>query len=127
MYYRNTTALELDNKEIIEAGSLFKRENNIMVLVDDDLSAVVYYRENRFVKEENPNIITQYEVRTEFFKSILMLKEKLQSVQGLGSWSMSYNEVEYIYAFKSVLSEKELKSIIQEVPYIIYTDSLKIL
>ncbi|AQY22659.1 hypothetical protein MPN29_02565 [Riemerella anatipestifer] len=126
MYYRNTTALELDNKEIIEAGSLFKRENNIMVLVDDDLSAVVYYRENRFVKEENPNIITQYEVRTEFFKSILMLKEKLQSVQGLGSWSMSYNEVEYIYAFKSVLSEKELKSIIQEVPYI-YTDSLKIL
>ncbi|MDR7731935.1 hypothetical protein PG316_09905 [Riemerella anatipestifer] len=56
-----------------------------------------------------------------------MLKEKLQSVQGLGSWSMSYNEVEYIYAFKSVLSEKELKSIIQEVPYIIYTDSLKIL
>lgn len=58
MYYRNTTDIELASKEIIEAGSLFKRENNIMVLVDDDLSAVVYYRENRFVKEENPNIIT---------------------------------------------------------------------
>ncbi|MDY3362623.1 hypothetical protein PG623_01270 [Riemerella anatipestifer] len=126
MYYRNTIDIELNNKEIIEAGSLFKRENNIMVLVDDDLSAVVYYRENRFEKEENPNIITQYEVRTEFFNSILILKEKLQSVQGLGSWSMSYNEVEYIYAFKSVLSEKELKSIIQEVPYI-YAESLKIL
>ncbi|MBT0572775.1 hypothetical protein OKE68_02765 [Riemerella anatipestifer] len=126
MYYRNTIDIELANKEIIEAGSLFRRENNIMVLVDDDLSAVVYYRENRFEKEENPNIITQYEVRTEFFNSILILKEKLQSVQGLGSWSMSYNEVEYIYAFKSVLSEKELKSIIQEVPYI-YAESLKIL
>ncbi|MDR7732054.1 hypothetical protein PG316_08310 [Riemerella anatipestifer] len=76
MYYRNTTALELDNKEIIEAGSLFKRENNIMVLVDDDLSAVVYYRENRFVKEENPNIITQYEVRTEFFKPVVHYEMK---------------------------------------------------
>ncbi|AZZ58346.1 hypothetical protein AWB57_04455 [Riemerella anatipestifer] len=126
MYYRNTIDIELDNKEIIEAGSLFKRENNIMVLVDNDLSAVVYYRENRFVKEENPNIITQYEVRTKYFNSILTLKEKLQSVQGLGSWSMSYNEVEYIYAFKSVLSEKELKSILLEVPYI-DTESLKIL
>ncbi|MCW0511408.1 hypothetical protein [Riemerella anatipestifer] len=126
MYYRNTIDIELDNKEIIEAGSLFKRENNIMVLVDNDLSAVVYYSENRFVKEENPNIITQYEVRTKYFNSILTLKEKLQSVQGLGSWSMSYNEVEYIYAFKSVLSEKELKSILLEVPYI-DTESLKIL
>ncbi|MDD1538317.1 hypothetical protein [Riemerella anatipestifer] len=126
MYYRNTIDIELDNKEIIEAGSLFKRENNIMVLVDNDLSAVVYYRENRFVKEENPNIITQYEVSTKYFNSILTLKEKLQSVQGLGSWSMSYNEVEYIYAFKSVLSEKELKSILLEVPYI-DTESLKIL
>ncbi|MEJ8599004.1 hypothetical protein JSO62_09975 [Riemerella anatipestifer] len=125
MYYRNTIDIELNNKEIIEAGSLFKRENNIMVLVDDDLSAVVYYRENRFVKEENPNIITQYEVKTKYFNSILTLKEKLQSVQGLGSWSMSYNEVEYIYAFKSVLSEKELKSILLEVPYI-DTESLKI-
>ncbi|AFR35896.1 hypothetical protein [Riemerella anatipestifer] len=125
MYYRNTTDIELASKEIIEAGSLFKRENNIMVLVDDDLSAVVYYRENRFVKEENPNIITQYEVSTKYFNSILTLKEKLQSVQGLGSWSMSYNEVEYIYAFKSVLSEKELKSILLEVPYI-DTESLKI-
>ncbi|MCU7560190.1 hypothetical protein N4T42_07810 [Riemerella anatipestifer] len=125
MYYRNTIDIELASKEIIEAGSLFKRENNIMVLVDDDLSAVVYYRENRFVKEENPNIITQYEVRTKYFNSILTLKEKLQSVQGLGSWSMSYNEVEYIYAFKSVLSEKELKSILLEVPYI-DTESLKI-
>ncbi|MCO4303215.1 hypothetical protein [Riemerella anatipestifer] len=125
MYYRNTTDIELASKEIIEAGSLFKRENNIMVLVDDDLSAVVYYRENRFVKEENPNIITQYEVKTKYFNSILTLKEKLQSVQGLGSWSMSYNEVEYIYAFKSVLSEKELKSILLEVPYI-DTESLKI-
>ncbi|MCO7317786.1 hypothetical protein OKE80_01020 [Riemerella anatipestifer] len=125
MYYRNTTDIELASKEIIEAGSLFRRENNIMVLVDDDLSAVVYYRENRFVKEENPNIITQYEVKTKYFNSILTLKEKLQSVQGLGSWSMSYNEVEYIYAFKSVLSEKELKSILLEVPYI-DTESLKI-
>ncbi|AQY21441.1 hypothetical protein [Riemerella anatipestifer] len=125
MYYRNTTDIELASKEIIEAGSLFRRENNIMVLVDDDLSAVVYYRENRFVKEENPNIITQYEVRTKYFNSILTLKEKLQSVQGLGSWSMSYNEVEYIYAFKSVLPEKELKSILLEVPYI-DTESLKI-
>ncbi|MBT0549182.1 hypothetical protein [Riemerella anatipestifer] len=126
MYYRNTIDIELNNKEIIEAGSLFKRENNIMVLVDDDLSAVVYYRENRFVKEENPNIITQYEVSTKYFNSILTLKEKLQSVQGLGSWSMSYNEVEYIYAFKSVLSEKELKSILLEVPYI-DTESLTII
>lgn len=124
MYYRNIIDIE-HNGDIIEAGSLFRRENNIMVLVDDDLSAVVYYRENRFVKEENPNIITQYEVKTKYFNSILTLKEKLQSVQGLGSWSMSYNEVEYIYAFKSVLSEKELKSILLEVPYI-DTESLNI-
>ncbi|WP_274095775.1 hypothetical protein [Riemerella anatipestifer] len=52
MYYRNTTDIILPNKEVIDAGSLFRRENNIMVLVDEDHYITVPWDEKSFITAE---------------------------------------------------------------------------
>ena len=35
-FYRNTATLYLDNKEIVDEGSLWARKGDVLILVDED-------------------------------------------------------------------------------------------
>ncbi|WP_018676124.1 hypothetical protein [Riemerella columbina] len=117
MYYRNIIDIE-HNGDIIEAGSLFTKSGKILTLVDEDRTAILHFNSEDFVVEDNPDIISEYKIVTPYFNSILMLKEALQETQSVGSWSISYDEVEYAFIFKSTLTERQVKVIICNIPYI---------
>lgn len=117
MYYRNIIDIE-HNGDIIEAGSLFTKNGKILTLVDEDRTAILYFNSEDFEVEDNPDIISEYKIVTPYFSSILMLKEALQETQSVGSWSISYDEVEYAFIFKSTLTERQVKVIICNIPYI---------
>ena len=57
-YYRNIEDIELPNGDFVEAGSLWKKENNTMILVDEDRYVEQAYDEEKFTPEndsENTN------------------------------------------------------------------------
>lgn len=47
-YYRNTEDIELPNGDYVEAGSLWKKEDDKMILVDEDRYVVAEYNEDDF-------------------------------------------------------------------------------
>ena len=56
--FRNIEDIELPNGDFVEAGSLWKKEDDIMILVDEDRYVEQAYDEEDFTAEndsENPN------------------------------------------------------------------------
>ena len=56
--FRNIEDIELPNGDFVEAGSLWKKEDDIMKLVDEDRYVEQAYDEEKFTTEndsENPN------------------------------------------------------------------------
>ena len=56
--FRNIEDIELPNGDFVEAGSLWKKEDDIMILVDEDRYVEQDYDEEKFTTEndsENTN------------------------------------------------------------------------
>ena len=56
--FRNIEDIELPNGDYVEAGSLWKKEDDKMILVDEDRYVAAKYNEEDFTAEndsENPN------------------------------------------------------------------------
>ena len=56
--FRNIEDIELPNGDFVEAGSLWKKEDDIMILVDEDRYVEQVYDEENFTTEndsENTN------------------------------------------------------------------------
>ena len=56
--FRNIEDIELPNGDFVEAGSLWKKEDDIMILVDEDRYVAAKYNEEDFTTEndsENTN------------------------------------------------------------------------
>ena len=56
--FRNIEDIELPNGDFVEAGSLWKKEDDIMILVDEDRYVEQVYDEEKFTTEndsENTN------------------------------------------------------------------------
>ena len=56
--FRNIEDIELPNGDFVEAGSLWKKENDTMKLVDEDRYVAAKYNEEDFTQEndsENTN------------------------------------------------------------------------
>ena len=56
--FRNIEDIELPNGDFVEAGSLWKKEDDTMILVDEDRYVAAKYNEEKFTPEndsENPN------------------------------------------------------------------------
>lgn len=56
--FRNIEDIELPNGDFVEAGSLWRREGNNMILVDEDRYVAAKYNEEDFTPEndsENTN------------------------------------------------------------------------
>ena len=56
--FRNIEDIELPNGDFVEAGSLWKKEDDIMILVDEDRYVEQAYDEEKFTVEndsENTN------------------------------------------------------------------------
>ena len=56
--FRNIEDIELPNGDFVEAGSLWKKEDDKMILVDEDRYVEQVYDEEKFTTEndsENPN------------------------------------------------------------------------
>ena len=51
--YRNIEDIELPNGDFVEAGSLWKKENNTMILVDEDRYVAAKYNEEDFTPEND--------------------------------------------------------------------------
>ena len=57
-YYRNIEDIELPNGDFVEAGSLWEKEDDTMMLVDEDRYVAAKYNEEDFTPEndsENTN------------------------------------------------------------------------
>lgn len=52
-YYRNIEDIELPNGDFVEAGSLWRREDDTMILVDEDRYVAAKYNEEDFTPEND--------------------------------------------------------------------------
>ena len=53
--FRNIEDIELPNGDFVEAGSLWKKEDDIMILVDEDRYVEQAYDEVKFTTENDSN------------------------------------------------------------------------
>ena len=51
--FRNIEDIELPNGDFVEAGSLWKKEDDIMILVDEDRYVAAKYNEEKFTPEND--------------------------------------------------------------------------
>ena len=52
--FRNIEDIELPNGDFVEAGSLWKKEDDKMILVDEDRYVEQAYDEEKFTTENDP-------------------------------------------------------------------------
>ena len=51
--FRNIEDVELPNGDFVEAGSLWKKEDDTMILVDEDRYVAAKYNEEKFTPEND--------------------------------------------------------------------------
>ena len=51
--FRNIEDIELPNGDFVEAGSLWRREDDTMILVDEDRYVAAKYNEEKFTPEND--------------------------------------------------------------------------